>query len=212
MKRVVDFFHNLFIPHENNNFRARALHIDFLTYYLIFALFITFGFKKISHFSNVLGFATDISVEKLYQLTNQKRTEAGLSTLTYNDKLATAATQKAQDMLAKNYWAHYGPGGTTPWNFILTAGYKYEFAGENLAKNFLFSSGVIDAWMNSPTHRANILNPEFQEVGVGVVKGAYTENGQTIETTMTTEIFARPKSKVSQLLDKVISTINNLFK
>lgn len=189
MKRIVDFFHNLFIPHENNNFRARALHIDFLTYYLIFALFITFGFKKIGSVSNVLGFATDISVDKLYQLTNQKRTEAGLQTLSYSDQLAAAAAQKAQDMFAKNYWAHYGPGGTTPWNFILAAGYRYQFAGENLAKNFLFSSGVVDAWMNSPTHRENMVRPDYTDVGFAVVNG--TLNGE--QTTLVVQMFGKPQ-------------------
>ncbi len=189
MKKVFDFFHHLFIPREDNNFRAKALHLDFLTYYLVFALVLTFGFKKLN-FSNVLGYATDISIEKLYQLTNQKRRENNLPQLHYSETLAKAAYQKAEDMFAKNYWSHYAPDGTTPWNFIIQAGYKYQYAGENLAKNFLFSQNVVDAWMDSPTHRENILKKEYSDIGFAVVNGVL--NGE--ETTLVVQMFGSPLS------------------
>jgi len=159
MKNFFDFIRKLFVPKEENNFRSRALHTYFLTYYLVFALLLTVSFKRLN-LNNVLGFATDITVEKLFTLTNEQRQKKGLNNLSYNDKISNAAAKKANDMFAKNYWAHYGPDGESPWDFILDSGYKYEYAGENLAKNFLFSSGVINAWMNSPTHRENILKPE----------------------------------------------------
>lgn len=189
MKKVFDFFHHLFTPREDNNFRAKALHLDFLTYYLIFALFLTFTFKH-TGFSNVLGYATDITIEKLYQLTNQKRLENNLPQLNYNETLAKAAYQKAQDMFAKNYWSHYAPDGTTPWNFIIQVGYKYQYAGENLAKNFLFSQNVVDAWMKSPTHRENILRKEYSDIGFAVVNGVL--NGE--ETTLVVQMFGSPLS------------------
>lgn len=188
MRKLLDFFHHFFIPHENNNFRARALHTDFLTFYLVIAVLLTFGFKKLSPLTNVLGFATDITVNKLYQLTNEQRAKLNLPALSYNDKLATAAEKKAADMFAKNYWAHFGPDGTTPWNFILGAGYKYEFAGENLAKNFLFSQGVVDAWMASPTHRENIVRKDYSDVGYAVLNG--TLNGEP--TTLVVQMFGKP--------------------
>lgn len=184
MKKVFDFFHHLFTPREDNNFRAKALHLDFLTYYLVFALVLTFGFKKLN-FSNVLGYATDITVEKLYQLTNQRRLENNLPQLHYSETLAKAAYLKAQDMFTKNYWSHYAPDGTTPWNFIIKAGYKYQYAGENLAKNFLFSQNVVDAWMESPTHRENILRKEYSDIGFAVVNGVL--NGE--ETTLVVQMF-----------------------
>lgn len=193
MGRIVSFFHHLFIPKEDNNYRAKALHPDFLTYYLIIAMFLTFAFKQTA-LQNVLGFATDISVSKLYQLTNQQRETNGLPDLTYNDKLANAATLKAQDMFARNYWAHYGPSGTTPWDFILRANYQYEFAGENLAKNFLFSQGVVDAWMGSPTHRENILRKDYSDVGFAVVNG--TLNGE--QTTLVVEMFGKPLGSLAK--------------
>ena len=189
MNKLLNFVHHLFIPKEENNYRSKALHTDFLTYYLIFALLLTVGFKKLST-SNVLGFATDISVDKLYQLTNAERQKNGLSALSYNDKLAQAAANKAADMFTKNYWAHYAPDGGSPWDFILASGYKYEFAGENLAKNFLFSQGVVDAWMNSPTHRENIVKPDYNEVGFAIVNGVL--NGE--ETTLVVQMFGKPLS------------------
>jgi len=189
MKNFFDFIRKLFVPKEENNFRSRALHTDFLTYYLVFALLLTVSFKRLN-LNNVLGFATDITVEKLFTLTNEQRQKKGLNNLSYNDKLSNAAAKKANDMFAKNYWAHYGPDGESPWDFILDSGYKYEYAGENLAKNFLFSSGVINAWMNSPTHRENILKPEYSEVGFAIVNGIL--NGE--ETTLVVQMFGKPLS------------------
>lgn len=187
MKNILDFIHHLFIPKEENNFRAKALHSDFLSFYLILALLLTFSLKQFN-LTNVLGFATDISVNKLLELTNNERAKNNLPPLTYNDKLAQAATLKAQDMFTLNYWAHYAPNGTTPWDFILKAGYQYEYAGENLAKNFLFSQGVVDSWMNSPTHRNNILKNDYSDVGFAVING--TLNNEP--TTLVVQMFGKP--------------------
>lgn len=189
MKKLKKLLRHLFIPHEGNNYRAKALHIDFLTYYLLFAIFLTFAFKILSvASSNILGIATDITVDKLYQLTNGIRQQNNLSTLEYNEQLAQAAQKKAADMFAKNYWSHYGPNSETPWDFILSSGYRYETAGENLAKNFLFSQGVVDAWMNSTTHRENILRKDYTQIGFAVVNGSL--NGE--ETTLVVQMFGKP--------------------
>lgn len=202
MKKIRHFFHHLLIPKEENNFRAKSLHTDFLSGYLLLALFITFAFKSVGgNFSNVLGFATDITSEKLYQLTNKERDSQGLSSLVYNQKLADAARLKAEDMFSKNYWAHYSPNGDTPWDFILESGYKYEYAGENLAKNFLFSSGVVDAWMKSPTHRENILRKDYTEVGFAVVNGIL--NGE--QTTLVVQMFGKPMG-AGEVFEKVKTT------
>jgi len=91
-------------------------------------------------------------------------------------------------MFAKNYWAHFAPDGKTPWDFILNSGYQYEYAGENLAKNFLFSDDVVSAWMNSQIHRDNILKREYSEVGYAVVNGMF--NGE--QTTLVVQMFGKP--------------------
>ncbi len=191
MKKFITLITHLFIPHEKNQYQPKIIHLDFLSFYLVLALTITFGYRLLSHTSlQILGLATDITINKLYQLTNEVRKKYGLPPLRYNKNLEQAAYQKAQDMFQKNYWAHFGPDGTTPWQFILQSGYQYQYAGENLAKNFLFSDGVVDAWMNSPTHRENILKKEYQDVGFAVVNGVL--NGE--ETTLVVQMFGTPEN------------------
>jgi hypothetical protein len=93
-------------------------------------------------------------------------------------------------MFAKNYWAHNSPTGATPWDFIIGSGYHYTVAGENLAKNFSDSNAVVNAWMASPTHRANMIKPSYREVGFAVVNG--TLNGE--ETTLVVQMFGAQAS------------------
>lgn len=200
MKRLSDFFHHLFIPREDNNFRAKSLHPDFLMMYLIFALVLTFVFKNTG--VNVLGFATDVTVEKIYQLTNQEREKNNLPPLALNDCLSQAAHKKAEDMFAKDYWAHFSPTGTTPWDFMINAGCKYEYAGENLAKNFLFSDGVVTAWMNSPSHKENIVNKNYTQVGYAIVNGIL--NGE--QTTLVVQMFDKPINPTVANTEPLIKT------
>ncbi|MEI6533597.1 MAG: CAP domain-containing protein [Candidatus Roizmanbacteria bacterium] len=181
--------HHYFGSHEHNNFRPRILHLDFLTAYLVGAIILSIIFNSTGFKSgDILGFSTDITVSKLFSLTNGERTKAGLSQLKYNTKLAQAAHAKAEDMFAQNYWAHYAPNGKTPWDFILNSGYQYEYAGENLAKNFLFSQGVVEAWMQSPSHKENLLRKEYTEVGFAVVNGMINDE----PTTLVVQMFGKP--------------------
>ncbi|MCA9372300.1 CAP domain-containing protein [Candidatus Woesebacteria bacterium] len=207
MKHIVDTIHHFFIPKHTNNYRAKLLHHDFLTVYLIAAIFLTFsvGHYKKTH-GNILGYATDISVNKLFTLTNGERTANDLPTLKLNDKLSEAARQKAKDMFEKNYWNHYGPDGETPWTFILSSGYQYEYAGENLAKNFLFSDGVVKAWMDSPTHRENMLRPEYTDVGFAVVNGVLNNE----ETTLVVQMFGKPLYAQETTTDTPTTETNQL--
>lgn len=188
MEKVKKILHHFFIPSDKNNYRSHAVSHNFLTSYLILAFLVVFAFKKTSLFKNVLGFATDITVEKLLQLTNAQREKNGLKALKYNARLSQAAADKARDMFDKNYWAHYAPDGKTPWDFILNSGYQYEYAGENLAKNFLFSQAVVDAWMASASHKENILRNTYSDVGFAIVNGVL--NGE--ETTLVVQMFGSP--------------------
>lgn len=183
---LVTSLRHLFVPHLTNNHRAKALHIDaLLTYILLFALF-NLGIKALHRsIPDVLGYATDIHVEQLLADTNAQRSAAGLQPLTLNSELSGAAAAKAADMFAKNYWAHNSPTGATPWDFIIGSGYHYTVAGENLAKNFSDSQSVVNAWMASPTHRANMVKPSYKDVGFAVVNG--TLNGE--ETTLVVQMF-----------------------
>lgn len=193
MKRILDFFSHVLTPQEKNNYKAKALHPDILTYYLVFAVLLAFFVKNLSGTGSVLGFATDISTTRLYDITNQKRSENNLPTLQYNERLSVAAQKKAQDMFDKGYWAHFAPDGVTPWSFIISSGYQYEFAGENLAKNFLFSQDVVEAWMDSPSHKENLLRADYTDVGYAVVNGVL--KGE--ETTLVVQMFGKPLDAVA---------------
>lgn len=126
----------------------------------------------------VLGYATDMSVSELLQDTNNQRDGNGLGGLGLNDQLNAAAQAKANDMAARDYWSHNTPDGTPPWTFITNAGYHYQTAGENLAYGFDTSDYTVTAWMNSPEHRANILNTTYKDVGFGIANAAsYQGNG-----------------------------------
>lgn len=181
---------HLFLPRETNNFRPKTLHLSALLFYIVLFLLLQFSFRviKLTH-PDILGFATDINVEKLLNLTNLKRAEAGLPSLNLDPALSIAAAGKANDMFGKNYWAHNAPDGTTPWFFITNSGYQYIFAGENLAKDFGNSEGVVNAWMTSPSHRDNILKNEYQDVGFAVVNGRLAGE----DTTLVVQFFGTPQ-------------------
>ncbi len=137
-----------------------------------------------------MGFASNIFVDDIIKVTNAYRQENGLPTLRFNPELSQAAQKKAEDMFADDYWAHVAPDGTKPWFFITAAGYDYVYAGENLAKDFQKSESVVVAWMESPTHRQNILNEKFKDIGVAVVNG--TLDGY--ETTLVVQMFGQTLS------------------
>ena len=185
------FVHYL-LPHESNNFKPRTLHPSFITFYIVLILLIQFSFRiiKFAH-PEVLGFATDINVETLLNLTNLQRAQAGLAPLKLDSELSNAAAAKAQNMFSKDYWAHNAPDGTTPWFFISQAGYKYIYAGENLAKDFNDSTGVVNAWMNSPSHKENILKSEYQDIGFAIVNGRLSGE----ETTLVVQMFGTKQSE-----------------
>lgn len=128
---------------------------------------------------NVLSYATNMSVSGLLQETNEERIAGGLGSLALNSKLNSAAQAKANDMAARDYWSHNTPEGNPPWTFIDAAGYDYQSAGENLAYGFDSSTEAVMGWMNSPGHKANIMNTGYTEVGFGIADApSYQGTGQ----------------------------------
>lgn len=190
---LVKTLRHLFHPHRSNNHRARVLHPEVLG---IFSLLLLAVFTSVSainqapgRLGTILGYASNISVEDVIAQTNRERQAAGLKTVSNNSKLAVAAAAKAQDMFAKQYWAHVSPEGTQPWKFINDSGYSYQIAGENLARDFSVTNEMMAAWMSSPTHRANIMNDKYTEIGIAVVNG--TLEGS--ETTLVVQMFGSPR-------------------
>lgn len=140
--------------------------------------------------NHVLAYATSMSIGDLYAGTNQARAANGLGGLSLNSKLNSGAQAKANDMIAKNYWSHVSPSGTQPWAFFVGAGYSYTAAGENLAYGFDTSSQVINGWMNSPGHRANLLGP-YRDVGFGIASGPNYQGG---ENTVVVAFYGTPQA------------------
>lgn len=181
------FFKHYLFPHRGNNHRAKILHHSSLIVIiavLFFASALTIFIKKTN--PEVLGISYSISAGELINLVNQQRQSGGLSPLTENSALDDAARRKAADMLSKNYWAHFAPdGSTSPWTFIKDSGYAYIYAGENLAKGFTDPGSIVNAWMNSQTHRDNIMSDKYREVGFAIVPG--TLQGE--ETVLVVQMF-----------------------
>jgi hypothetical protein len=162
--------------------QSKAL-LYFITLLLIFkigVIFISINFPQ-----NI--FFADITKNFLQNSVNQTRELAGLKPLVENAKLDQAAQMKAENMVLNNYFAHTSPQGLSPWHWFSQAGYNYKFAGENLAVGFFNSSEVYQAWLNSPEHKANIVNTHYTEVGTAVLAGYGGNN-----TIVVVQEFASP--------------------
>ena len=134
-------------------------------------------------------FTNDIfSKTSIVSLTNESRKLNKVKTLKKSKKLTDAAQKKAEDMLKNQYFAHVSPNGRKAWDFLDEVKYDYFSAGENLAMNFSSPETVTEKWMQSPTHRANMLNSDYTEIGIGTVHG----NFQGKQTTFIVQIFGRP--------------------
>jgi hypothetical protein len=105
--------------------------------------------------------------------TNAARVQNGLPSLQVSPLLERVAQEKVNDMVANNYFAHTSPAGVTPWHWFETVGYSFTYAGENLAVDFSDSQDVTNAWLNSPEHRANILDTNFTQVGIAIATGTF---------------------------------------
>ncbi len=132
-------------------------------FFFIFAIFIAPNSKQIAA----------IITSTLVSQTNNERSNLKLSSLVTSEKLTQSAQLKARDMADKGYFAHKTPEGQDPWYFFNKVDYGYQYAGENLAVNFIDSKDVTNAWMNSKSHRDNILNDKFTEVGIATAQGKY---------------------------------------
>ena len=157
-----------FIPTKSNGYQPILLRKIALTFYTIILILVN-SFGGLVGIPEVM--ASSITPDNLINLTNQQRTAAGLNSLSNNAALTAAAQAKANNMFQEQYWDHFGPNGESPWMFISQAGYKYIYAGENLAKGFKTAEGVHEAWMASPTHKENIMSGNYKDIGIAVVEG-----------------------------------------
>ena len=187
---------NHLIPHKNNNFRPQFLYgHDF-----ILILIVIFIAESIFLLGPVLTNKqpAEILTGFLTILTNEAREKNNLPDLVVSPVLTKAATLKARDMAVNGYFAHTSPNGKTPWYWLDLVGYKYDYAGENLAVNFADTRDVTDAWMNSPSHRANIVKKPYREVGSGIATGTYEGK----ESVFVVQVYANPVSSYAN--EKII--------
>ncbi len=193
-----DFFYKMrliFIPCGNNKYRPKLLNGNFLIYYGLILLLLKLIVIPFLFYFPQTGFFADLTKNGLFEFSNSARRSLGLSILSENPTLNTAAYLKAKDMMEKDYFAHYSPEGITPWYWLDISGYGYRTAGENLAIGFLESEQVHSAWMKSLSHKKNILNPNFQEMGIAVLK----DNFQGKETTLVVQFFGTQKTIIPEI-------------
>jgi hypothetical protein len=195
MRRKRRTLHHYFIPSHHNNFRPHYLQvqsilINIAVVVLLFLIALGVQSLVIKSPSSQVG---AVIAGVLVDLANQDRVAEGLATLAVSKTLQEAAQKKADDMAAREYFAHESPDGKSPWYWFGQAGYDFRFAGENLAVYFSDSEEVEKAWMNSPLHRANILSSHFTEVGIALAHGTY----QGHETTFVVQMFGQPASAQS---------------
>lgn len=193
--------------HQHGN---KTFHKTYWPYLPLFVIVLTGFFLHTllgSVNRNVLGYATDVSIPSLLSETNIERKQNQLNNLSINQELSAAAQAKAEDMVARNYWAHVNPEGKQPWDFIKAAGYDYAAVGENLAYGFTTSDAAINGWMNSPGHRENLLRPNYSEVGFGIASSP-DYNGSGPET-IVVAMYGQPADPTINLTATVPQTSLN---
>jgi len=171
------FFRNLLhhiVPTRGNAYRPRLLTGPWLLFFLTIVLTVEGVFLASTQVPLAGRLLPAAVVEsEVVVLTNSQRAQYGAETLTENILLTLAAQSKAEDMASRGYFSHVSPDGTEPWAWLKQAGYVYQYAGENLAVRFDDSSAVVGAWMASPSHRENIVKPEYTHIGIGIAQGLY---------------------------------------
>ncbi|MBI2627013.1 MAG: hypothetical protein HYW77_02100 [Parcubacteria group bacterium] len=190
---MISWFKKYFIPHEHNEHKPHLLRTQVTVFILGIILFaeLLFLIPTLNVFTKSDFFAAIFSIV-LVDSTNSERQKVNEPTLKINPLLEEAARLKAEDMAKKEYFAHTSPEGISPWFWLKKVGYNYSRAGENLAVHFVDSQDVVNAWMKSPSHKANILNENYTEIGIATAKGIYKGS----EGIFVVQFFGRPVSNI----------------
>jgi hypothetical protein len=185
---VIKAFKKLFIPHKHNDYKPhffREASIVTLSIVAVFLLTISIGTRLYIKNSDMTA---TVLPAVLVDLTNDARLSNNQKILARNTTLDSAAQLKAVDMAENGYFAHTSPAGITPWYWFNKAGYTFIYAGENLAVDFTESIDVENAWLASPTHKANIMSDKFSEIGIATMDGIYEGR----PTTYVVQMFGKP--------------------
>ncbi len=187
MQHMIKTVKKYLIPHKGNDFKPHLLRERSVVALGALALLLFCTSLGSSYLINKTDFGAAVLPAVLVDLTNEHRLANNGKALKINPKLELAAQMKAKDMADNQYFAHTSPIGVTPWQWFTKAGYKFAYAGENLAINFTESADVEQAWIASPTHHANLISDKFDETGIATYQGVY--QGQP--TTFVVQLFGR---------------------
>lgn len=189
-------FKDFFIAHAGNNFHPHALHPKRILFYAASATAIkAIAVLIILSLPVSAWLAPDVLTKESTQvvaLTNKLRTEKKIGVLAVDKKLEQAAYAKAEDMILNQYFAHVAPSGLSLANWLKKVDYGYTVAGENLAMGFSNARDAMAAWQKSPTHYANLIDKDFNQIGVAMISGLY-EGGSTV---MAVQMFGYPKEVI----------------
>jgi len=188
VNKVIKILKHVFIPHEHNDFKPHFFREASVAVIFGIALVLLLISAGTDIYINKTDMTAAVLPAVLVDLTNDVRQSNGEMTLSRNSTLDEAAQMKANDMANYGYFAHTSPNGVTPWYWFSQVGYNFSYAGENLAIDFTESVDVENAWLNSPTHKANILNDKFTEIGIATAEGYY--NGHP--TVFVVQMFGKP--------------------
>ena len=197
-----DFFKK--IISKNNKWAVASIATVFIIVAILFMPF-SQGFlkyisAKISQFATVLSSTLVLGTNNFREVNNE-------NDLVESVLLTNAAQMKADDMASKGYFSHVAPNGDMPWVWFKKVGYTYSYAGENLAVDYTESEDVTTGWINSAKHKANLLNVNFTEIGIGVATGTY----QGHQTTFVVQFFGKPyvaqAPKTVAVVNKAVATV-----
>lgn len=187
MQHMLKTVKKYLVPHRSNEYtphvlRERAVGVLFGVALVLFCTSL-----GSSYILTRTDFGAAVLPAVLVDLTNEHRIENNEKPLSVNPALQAAALMKAKDMATNQYFAHTSPTGVTPWQWFTKAGYRFTYAGENLAINFTESSDVEKAWIASPAHHANLISSKFTETGIAAYDGTY--HGRP--TTFVVQLFGK---------------------
>ncbi len=199
---------NYFVPHDGNNHIPHALKTKRLLFHVGAAIAVkALVFVFIAAYPLAAWMTPDLAAKeskKIIAATNELRAGLKLAPLSENAKLDQAAADKVSDMLLNQYFAHVSPSGTGLQTFIKNVGYDYAMAGENLAMGFSDAADVMPAWEKSPTHYANLIDPNFKEIGAAMDSGRFAG----VDTTFTAQYFGRPTQTLAAAVAAPVKKIS----
>ncbi len=181
------------IKNKNKNLYFYISAVVCTVSFVVFLFFLLFGSNNSNRYE---AKAEYYSVSQILIEVNKQREVSGLEPLVFNDYLLKSSNDKALDMAKKSYFSHISPTDGKKWSdFIKDSGYTYSEAGENLANGFFDVEGMVEAWMDSPSHKENILNKNVSETGIAISSGEL----EGVSTVFVVQVFGEPKNNFAEV-------------